>query len=185
MHMQVEEPAFLIPAALFAIYNLHSLLEHQKIGLSFRTWWNNQRMGRIVVITAWFFGFLNVILKLLGLSETVFEVTQKDQPSTPGKDNEDVGRFTFDESPMLVPATTLMFIHLVAMVKALSDLTHGSHESRINGEMICNLWLFLCFLPFVKGLFRKGKYGIPTSTICKSAVLAAVFVYLCKRGSIA
>lgn len=85
--MQVEEPAFLILAALFAIYNLHSLLEYCRIGLSIRTWWNNQRMGRIITMTAWFFGFLNVILKLLGLFEAVFEVTQKNQSSAPGDDN--------------------------------------------------------------------------------------------------
>ena len=126
-----------------------------------------------------------MIMKLLGLSETVFEVTQKDQPSTPGEDNNnDAGQFTFNESPIFVPATTLLFVHLAAMVKALSDLNHGSHELRI-GEVICNVWMLLCFLPFLKGLIRKKKYGIPSSTICTSAALAAVFVNLCKRVSIA
>ena len=122
-----------------------------------------------------------MIMKLLGLSETVFEVTQKDQPSSPDKDNnKDAGQFTFNDSPILVPANTLLFVHLAAMVKALSDLNHGSI-----GEVICNVWMLLCFLPFLKGMFRKGKYGIPSSTISTSVALAAVFVHLCKRFSIA
>jgi hypothetical protein len=31
----------------------------------------------------------------------------------------------------------------------------------------------LCFWPFFKGLFGKGKHGIPMYTICKSAALFA------------
>uniref|UniRef100_A0A2N9J7Q7 Uncharacterized protein n=1 Tax=Fagus sylvatica TaxID=28930 RepID=A0A2N9J7Q7_FAGSY len=55
-------------------------------------------MSRITTTGAWLFGFLSVILKLLGISETVFEVTQKDQSSDDVNDAE-VGRFTFNESP--------------------------------------------------------------------------------------
>ena len=68
------------------------------------------------------------------------------------------------------------------MVKALSDLTHGSHELKIV-ELVCNVWILLCILPFLKGLFKKGKYGVPSSIICKSTTLATVFVYLCKMVS--
>ena len=62
------------------------------------------------------------------------------------------------------------------MVKALSDIIHGSHELKIV-ELVCNVWILLCILPFLKGLFKKEKYGVPSSTICKSATL--VIVYIC------
>ncbi|CBI28828.3 unnamed protein product, partial [Vitis vinifera] len=113
---------------------------------------------------------------LLGLSKTIFEVTKKDQSTTPVEDNDkDAGRFTFDESLIFVLATTLALLHLVALVAASIGPSHVGIESRI-GEVICSVWLVLCFFPFLTGLFGKGKYGIPTSTICKSAALALLFL---------
>uniref|UniRef100_A0A2N9J782 Uncharacterized protein n=1 Tax=Fagus sylvatica TaxID=28930 RepID=A0A2N9J782_FAGSY len=64
-------------------------------------------MSRITTTGAWLFGFLSVILKLLGISETVFEVTQKDQSSDDVNDAE-VGRFTFNESRLFLPGTTIL-----------------------------------------------------------------------------
>ena len=166
----------LIPISLFVSYNFHTLLEYWGAGYSIRACWNNLRMWRITAVTAWLFGFLSVILKLLGLSETVFEVTKKDQSTTPGEGSDkDSGRFTFDGSLIFVPATTLLLVHLMALVTALLGLfDHVEIESRI-GEIICSVWVVLCFSPFLKGLFGKGKYGIPKSTICKSAALAFLF----------
>ena len=153
-----------------------TLLEYCGAGLSSRACWNNLRMGRITTVTARLFGFFSVILKLLGLSKTIFEVTKKDQSTTPVEDNDkDAGRFTFDESLIFVLATTLALLHLVALVAASIGPSHVGIESRI-GEVICSVWLVLCFFPFLTGLFGKGKYGIPTSTICKSAALALLFL---------
>ncbi|XP_034701260.1 cellulose synthase-like protein H1 isoform X2 [Vitis riparia] len=174
---KVQEPAVLIPIFLFVSYNFYTLFEYYGAGFSIRACWNNLRMGRITTVTAWLFGFFSVILKLLGLSETVFEVTKKDQSTTPGEGSDkDTGRFTFDGSLIFVPATTLLLVHLMALVTALLELfDHVGIESRI-GEIICSVWVVLCFSPFLKGLFGKGKYGIPTSTISKSVALALLFL---------
>ncbi|RVW38961.1 hypothetical protein CK203_073632 [Vitis vinifera] len=76
-------------------------------------------MSRYPMVTRHLNGQLDA--KLLGLFEAVFEVTQKNQSSASGDDNhKDAGRFTFNESPIFVPATTLVLVHLVAMVKALA-----------------------------------------------------------------
>ncbi|RVW38920.1 Cellulose synthase-like protein H1 [Vitis vinifera] len=173
----VQDPGVLISISLFVSYNFHTLLEYWGAGYSIRACWNNLRMWRITAVTAWLFGFLSVILKLLGLSETVFEVTKKDQSTTPGEGSDkDSGRFTFDGSLIFVPATTLLLVHLMALVTALLGLFDlVGIESRI-GEIICSVWVVLCFSPFLKGLFGKGKYGIPKSTICKSAALAFLFL---------
>ncbi|RVW38869.1 Cellulose synthase-like protein H1 [Vitis vinifera] len=158
----VQDPAVLIPISLFVSYNFHTLLEYWGAGYSIRACWNNLRMWRITAVTAWLFGFLSVILKLLGLSETVFEVTKKDQSTTPGEGSDkDAGRFTFDGSLIFVPATTLLLVHLMALVTALLGLfDHVEIESRI-GEIICSVWVVLCFSPFLKGLFGKENMGYP------------------------
>ncbi|XP_059452412.1 cellulose synthase-like protein H1 isoform X2 [Corylus avellana] len=179
---KVHEPAFYVLVALFVIYNLYTLFEYLKAGQSVRAWWNNQRMARITIMSAWLFGFLGVMLKLLRISETVFEVTKKDQSSDAS--NEDhAGRFTFDDSPIFVPGTTILLLHLTALVVSLLKLqpqAHGGGHGAGLAEVLCSVLWLLCYWPFLKGLFGKGKHGIPMSTICKSAALALLLLHLCK-----
>ncbi|XP_042519699.1 cellulose synthase-like protein H1 isoform X1 [Macadamia integrifolia] len=181
----VSEPAFFVVGSLFVVYNLSTLSEYLRLGLPVRAWWNNQKMARIQSSTAWLFGLLAVILKLLGISETVFTVTRKDQ-STPSEGNGDTnshsGWFTFDESPIFVPATTLLLVHLTAL--ALASLrvqpfqtVHAGWCRPGIGEIICSTWIVLSFLPFLKGLFRRGIYGIRWSILYKSTTLALLFMY--------
>nr|POE98882.1 cellulose synthase-like protein h1 [Quercus suber] len=180
---QVQEQAFYIATVVFVIYHLYTLSEYLRVGLSVRAWWNNQRMARITTMTAWLFGFQSVILKLLRISETVFEVTKKDKStSSNGAHDVDAGRFTFDESPIFVPGTTILMVHLTALVVSLLNLQPPAHDGLGSGlgEVLCSVWLVLCFWPFLKGLFGKGKHGIPLSTICKSAALVSLFLHLCR-----
>ncbi|KAI6672790.1 hypothetical protein NL676_000696 [Syzygium grande] len=117
-----QEPAILIPAAIFVIYNLYCLYEYFITDLSIREWWNNHRMQRITSACAWSFGLLSVVLKLLGLSETAFEVTKKEQSASSDGTNAELGRFTFDESPVFIPGTALLLVHLTAILTMLLGL---------------------------------------------------------------
>ncbi|KAK4255330.1 hypothetical protein QN277_008342 [Acacia crassicarpa] len=170
-----------IHIALFVVYNIHTLSEYLATGLSLREWWNNQRMARIVAMNAWPFAVLSVILKLLGISDTVFEVTQKEQ-STSDHDDEDASRFTFNTSPMFIPGTTILLLQITALAMKLLGLQpvvrEGDDGSGV-GEVLCVSYIILCYWPFLKGLFEKEKYGIPLSTVCKSAALSFLFVHLC------
>ena len=154
-------------------------------GLSIRAWWNHLRMNKITLACAQLFGVLSVILKLLGLSEIVFEVTKKDQFASSDSDNVDAGSFTFDESRIFILGSTLLMVQLSALVMSLLGLqppAQGVYRSGL-GEVMCSVFVVLCLWPFVKGLFRKGKYGIPFSIICNSTALALLFVLLSiKKG---
>lgn len=184
---KVQDPAFVIPVALFIIYNLYTLSEYLRTGLSIRAWWNNQRMARVNSMSSWLFGFLSVVLKLLGLSQTSFEVTKKEQhkDGDGGDDDDDsnAGKFTFDESPVFVPGTTILLLNLTALVVGVVGVIINAENNGVGiGEIICSSWVVLCFWAFFKGLFGKGKYGIPFSTICKSGVLALLFVNYTTNG---
>ncbi|KAK3184396.1 hypothetical protein Dsin_031682 [Dipteronia sinensis] len=184
-----QEPGIYIPVAVLVMYNLYTLSEYVRTGFSIHSWWINQSMGRVITMTSWACGVLNVVLKHFGLSETVFEITQKvdHQYSTAsgGDDNidENAGKFIFDESPVFVAGTTILLVQLTALATGLLGLQPpaGGGQGSGLGEVFCSVLVVLCFRPFVEGLFRKGKYGIPLSTICKSAALTSLFVYLSKK----
>ncbi|KAJ7981274.1 Cellulose synthase [Quillaja saponaria] len=172
-------------AAPFVVLHLNSLLEYFETGQSIRAWWNNQRMSRIITMNAWLLGIFSVILKLLRISETVFDVTQKEESNSGDGDNEDAGTFTFNESPVFVPGTTILMVHLIVLVMKLLGLQEPAKNGNGSGpgEVFCSLYLVLCYWPFLKGLFGKGKYGIPSSTLCKAGALAAFFVHLSRRSN--
>ncbi|KAM7270488.1 hypothetical protein ACFE04_029702 [Oxalis oulophora] len=139
-------------------------------------------MARIANFSAWIFGALSVVLKLLKISETVFEVTQKEQYNS-SSDNDlenDIYRFTFNDSPAFVPGTTILLMQMTALVIVLLRWQPPASDIQGSGlgEILCSVWLMLYLVPFLKGLFGKGKYGIPLSTIFKSASLTLLFVYL-------
>ncbi|CAN6241757.1 unnamed protein product [Urochloa humidicola] len=186
---KTSEPGFIIPLALFLIYNIYNFLEYMECRLSARAWWNNHRMQRIVSSSAWLLAFLTVVLKTLGLSETVFEVTRKEQQgggAAGDGDDADPGRFTFDSSPVFVPPTALTVLTLVALAvgawRAVAGGAAAAGGGPGAGEFVCCGWLVLCFWPFVRGLAGKGSYGIPWSVKIKAGLLVAAFVHLCTRN---
>ncbi|GMP53953.1 hypothetical protein CsSME_00019259 [Camellia sinensis var. sinensis] len=142
-------------------------------------------MWRLNAMTAWFFGFFSVVLKLLlGLSNTVFEVTQKDTSTNANDNDANSGRFTFDESPIFILGTTILLVNLTALAIGLLGFRSESGEGNGSGigEFICSVWVVLLFWAFFKGLFGKGKYGIPFSILYKSGAIVLLFVQLCKWG---
>ncbi|XP_056171014.1 cellulose synthase-like protein H1 isoform X2 [Syzygium oleosum] len=181
-----QEPAILIPATIFVIYNLYCLYEYFITELSIREWWNNHRMQWITSACAWSFGLLSVVLKLLGLSETVFEVTKKEQSASSDGTSAELGRFTFDESPVFIPGTALLLVHLTAILTMLPGLRPQASKNNGFGlgEVACTVWVVLCFWPFFRGIFGKGKYGIPVTTIMKGSILTTIVVYSCRFTSI-
>ncbi|KAF3780515.1 putative mixed-linked glucan synthase 7 [Nymphaea thermarum] len=174
---KITDPEFRLPAAIFIIFNLYILVEYLLCGLSVREWWNNQRMARIVSSTAWLFGLLAVLLKVFGISETVFELTRKDDLE--GASTE-AGKFIFDSSAIYVPATTLLFVNLAALALGLTKVVMDMEATANVGELVCCAWVVMSFLPFVKGLFRRGQHGIPWPTICKAGTVTFMFVCLCR-----
>ncbi|KAJ0680700.1 putative cellulose synthase (UDP-forming) [Helianthus annuus] len=82
----------------------------------------------------------------------------------------------------------ILLINIMALVNGMLRLYKVDYSenwmgvSKLGlGEMFCSVWVLLCFWEYLKGLFRNGKYGIPSSTIWKSGALALLFVQICRR----
>eukprot|EP00253_Pinus_taeda_P026601 PITA_26601 len=169
-----SEPAFAAAVALFVSTYGFKLWEYLRIDSSIREWWNNQRMWFIQCLSAWIFGMFDVLMKLIGVSETVFVVTPKGSEDE-GECND--GDFTFDSSSLFIPPTTVLLINLVAIFSGTVLSMAGKYEilrGKLFTEYFCSVWVVISLLPFVKGLVRNGKRGIPWSVVIKSAVLALV-----------
>ncbi|KAL2328376.1 hypothetical protein Fmac_021803 [Flemingia macrophylla] len=181
-----QDQGICIPVALVVIYKVYTLSEYLADGLSIRAWWNNQRMSRITPINAGLCAFVTLLLKLLRISETVFEVTKKELPPTKDVgDDRDEGKYTFDESLVFLPGTTILLLQLTGMIIKLLGLQppmscqNGSQCGL--GEIFFSVYLIICYWPFLRGLFETGKYRIPLPTIYKSVILTCIFVHLCRK----
>jgi hypothetical protein len=168
---------------------MYNLMEYKECGLSARAWWNNHRMQRITSASAWLLAFLTVLLKTIGLSETVFEVTRKESSTSDGgtsPDDADQGLFTFDSSPVFIPVTTLSILNIVAIVvgawRVVVATATGARSGPGIGEFACCIWIVLCFWPFVRGLVSTGRYRIPWSVKVKAGLIVSVFVHFCTRN---
>ncbi|KEH29713.1 putative cellulose synthase (UDP-forming) [Medicago truncatula] len=174
-----------IPTAIFGIYKVYTLYEYLASGLSIKAWWNNQRMSRITPMNAGFCGFITVLLKLLGISNTVFDITKKElPPSRDDRHDKNAGRYTFNESLVFLPGTTILLLQLTAIfIKLFGFQPQGLSRNYECGlaEMLISVYLIICYWPFLRGLFETGKFGIPLSTICKGATLTCIFVCLSRR----
>ena len=172
----------MVPATIFFVYNLYTASEYLVCGESLRSWWNNQRMKRISATTSLLFGLLTV-----GFSESTFEITRK-EVDRPGTTKVNAGRFTFDESPIFLPAAALAMINTAALVAGSWTVVLGPIDRSADepgngpgwGELVCAAWAVLIYFPFIRGFFGKAEYGIPWSTTAKAFVLGCVFLLFCK-----
>ncbi|CAH8361513.1 unnamed protein product [Eruca vesicaria subsp. sativa] len=179
-----------IIVTLVGIHSLYTLWEFMSLGFSVSSWYASQSFWRIKTTGSWLFSILDIILKLLGISNTVFIVTKKTISKTRVESgdgpNKDSDKFEFDGSLFFLPGTFILLVNLTAIACFLTGLHwldrsyEGSGSSLI--EACGCIVVVMLFLPFLKGLFEKGKYGIPLSTLSKAAFLAALFVVFSVRN---
>lgn len=170
----ISNPAFAIAVALFVSIYGFKLFEFLCVGGSIREWWNNQRMWLIQSLSPYLLATFDVLMKLLRVSETAFVVTPK---GTGDEDDCCESDFTFDSSSLFIMPTTVLFINLAAIVSGSVIFVSGRYHifrDKLFAEYFCSIWVVINLWPFVKGLARKGKRGIPWNVVMKSAALALI-----------
>ncbi|KAL1206392.1 Cellulose synthase-like protein B3 [Cardamine amara subsp. amara] len=181
-----------IIVTLVGIYCVYTLWEFMSLGFSVYSWYVSQSFWRIKTTCSWLFSIPDIILKLLGISRTVFIVTKKTMPETksrftsvPSQREDDCldpdsGKFEFDGSLYFLPGTFILLVNLAALAGYSMGLQRLSNYGGGGGSGLAEacgcILVVMLFLPFLKGLFEKGKYGIPLSTLSKAAFLAVLFL---------
>ncbi|KAG7547490.1 Nucleotide-diphospho-sugar transferase [Arabidopsis suecica] len=178
-------PCLGIIVTLLGMHCLYSLWQFMRLGFSVKSWYVAQSIWRIIATGSWLFSIQDIILKLLGISKIGFIVAKKTMPDKPtqGEDDgpkSDLRKFEFDSSHHFIPGTFILFVNLAALAiffvgQQRSSCSHGGGGSGLAEACGCILVIML-FLPFLKGLFEHGKYGIPFSTLSKAVFLTVLFV---------
>lgn len=186
-----------IIVTLLGMHSLYTLWEFMRVGFSVQSWYVSQSIWRIKATSCWLFSILDITLKLLGISKVVLIVTQKTIPeSRSGSGDEppqridhglspSSGKFEIDGSLYFLPGTFIVLVNLAAIAgywvgQQSWSCKHGGGGSGLAEACICVL-VVIIFYPFLMGLFKKGKYGIPLSTLSKAVFLTALFVVFSVR----
>ncbi|XP_048634168.1 cellulose synthase-like protein B3 [Brassica napus] len=186
-----------IIVTLLGMHSLYTLWEFMRVGFSVQSWYVSQSIWRIKATSCWLFSILDITLKLLGISKVVLIVTQKTIPeSRSGSGDEPTqridhglspssGKFEIDGSLYFLPGTFIVLVNLAAIAgywvgQQSWSCKHGGGGSGLAEACICVL-VVIIFYPFLMGLFKKGKYGIPLSTLSKAVFLTALFVVFSVR----
>ncbi|XVF56880.1 hypothetical protein PTKIN_Ptkin06aG0155800 [Pterospermum kingtungense] len=171
---------WVLPFAYVAIANrAYSLGEFLWVGGTFRGWYNDQRMWMFKRTTAYFFAFVDTILKLLGYSKAAFVITAK------VVDDEVLERYEKEmvefgaTSPMFYMLATLAMLNLFSSFGAINKviLLDADELSKVLDQF--GLQILLCLilvtinLPVYQALFfRKDNGRMPSSITYKSIIFA-------------
>ncbi|XP_060673780.1 cellulose synthase-like protein E6 isoform X1 [Ziziphus jujuba] len=163
-------------AYVFIARNGHSIIESLSCDSTLKGWWNSQRMWLTRRTTSYFFGFLDTILRQLGLSQTKFSITTK-------VITEDVSR-RYEQEVMEFGSSTIMFTIMATLALLnLFTLVGGIRKVVLDFRVLDQLipQIVLCALvvvvnlPIYQALFlRSDKGRIPFSVLFKSMVLASL-----------
>ena len=168
-------------AYVFIAKSVYSLIEALNCGSTIKIWWNLQRMLIIKRTTAFFFAFIDVIIKQLGLSRTTFAITAKVVTKDVSKRYEQEIMEFGSSSVMLTILGTLAMLNLFCLVGATLKmvlLDFGALENLISQVFLCGM-MVLINLPVYEALFfRKDNGCLPFSVMFKSIVLASVACFI-------
>ncbi|CAA7015426.1 unnamed protein product [Microthlaspi erraticum] len=156
--------------------NAYSLAEFLWCGGTFRGWWNEQRMWLYRRTSSFLFGFIDTILKKLGVSESAFVITAKVAEEEAAERYErEVMEFGV-ESPMFVLLGTLGTLNLLCFAAAVMRLVtfrDGGEFQRMSLQFVIAGLLVVINWPLYEGMvIRKDKGKMPMSVTVKSVVLA-------------
>ncbi|KAJ4725303.1 Cellulose synthase [Melia azedarach] len=162
--------------AIFAKYT-YGPAEFLWSGGTIRGWWNDQRIWLYKRTSAYFFAFIDTILKTLGFSESAFVVTAKVADEDVSQRYEKEIMEFGASSSMFTILATLALLNLFCLIGLLNKLIIDDGlvklcETMVLQILLCSI-LVLINWPMYQGLFfRKDNGKMPSSLTAKSLVFA-------------
>ncbi|OVA02460.1 Cellulose synthase [Macleaya cordata] len=176
LYPKVSSPWFYVFLAVYASSLCQNILETLRSGGSLRMWWYEHRMFRIKSVTAFLFGCLDMMMKLLGLKEIEFLPTNK------VVDEEQDVRYKMDifdfqtGTTFLFPLTTLSILNMVSLVVGLRRVIIERCFDEMFGQIFLSFMILMISYPIIEAMIiRKDNGRIRTSVTLLSVSVLMIF----------
>ncbi|KAF6175036.1 hypothetical protein GIB67_039584 [Kingdonia uniflora] len=175
---KVSDPWFILFSTAYLSALCQRLIEMISLGESLRVWWNEERMWMIKAITCHFFGFMDVILKSLGIREINFEPTNKAADEEQVMKRYKMDKFDFHGATvLLLPSTTIVLLNLVSFVLGLQRAIMKKSFDAMFGQLFLSFIVLVFSFPVIEGMVvRKDKGCIQGSVILYSVAILIVIL---------
>ncbi|GAV68673.1 Cellulose_synt domain-containing protein [Cephalotus follicularis] len=170
---KVSELWFYLYVFLFVGANAQDLFEFVSAGGTFQMWWNNQRMWMIRGLSCFLFGFMEYLLKSLGISTLGFNVTNKTIDDKQSK-RYHKGDFEFGvASPIFVPLTMAAIINLFSFIWGSIEILRGRNMDQLFLQMLIAGFVTVNCLPIYKAMVLRSDEGkMPIKITITATILA-------------
>jgi hypothetical protein len=156
-------------------YPLYNLGEFLWYGGTFQGWWNEQRMWVFRRITAYLFGFIDTMRKLLGLTKSAFAITAKvADEKVSQRYEQEIMEFGTDSPMFSTIISTIAMLNLFSLVSGLrmAVSTTNVFDQFAAQIVLCGI-LVSINVPVYKGLFFRQDGGrLPLTMTHRSIALA-------------
>ncbi|KAK6929824.1 Cellulose synthase [Dillenia turbinata] len=177
LYPKVSSYSFIIFASLFLSWLLGDLIEALLSGGSIQTWINEERIALFRAVTSYLYGFLEAVMKKIGMRKANFVITDK------GFDMEQIklyqmGLFDFRASNMfLVPLVTLTILNIISFLGGLTRVIVAGNWEDMFGHFCLSVFILVMSYPIIEGIFvRKDKGRIPIFVVLVSSWYSVVFL---------
>lgn len=128
-------------------------------GGTLRTWWNEQRIWVIKVVSGSLFGCIDCLMKMLGISTTVFRLTNK-AIAKEKVENYEKGKFDFEGAQVfMVPMVALVIWNLVCFIGGIWSIIGKGNVSDMFGQLLLSTFLLVVSYPVIEGIVTRKSRG--------------------------
>ncbi|XP_026451626.1 cellulose synthase-like protein G2 [Papaver somniferum] len=152
---KVSDPWFTV----FVIVYMSSLCQHLVevliSGGTIKTWWNEQRIWMIKSVTGSLFGFLDVVMKSVGVTKASFRLTNKVIDSDQ-QEKYEKGRFNFEGATIfMIPLFILVLWNLGCFILGLRRVFTDKSLEEMFGQVYISFLILVLSYPILEGIITR------------------------------